>query len=132
LASRQTAELGLTTPEPTPSTIAPAVLNLVFYVWLALIPTIMLHSLIVKRLNGFASCLGMLVSLTVFISAILLPGELALMEFWSKIASLPDPVKILVGLLMPEMSARVSTIASGINFRSNLLDGCQTVSPNAC
>ncbi len=61
----------------------------------------MVYSLIQKRLNGFASCLGLIVSLAAFFGAIVLPGQLALMELWSKLSWIPDPIRIIVGLIVP-------------------------------
>lgn len=67
---------------------------------LALIPAIMLFSLITKRLYGLASCIGMAISLLAFYCAMVIPNQIGLMNWWWSINLIPDPIKILTGFII--------------------------------
>ena len=62
------------------------------------IPAIMLHSLVTKKLVGFAACLGLIAALFLFFGLIILPQRLEIMQTWSSNTFVPDPIKILIGL----------------------------------
>ncbi len=79
------------------------------YVWLQLIPlvifslcvmaflAVMLHSLLVRRLQGFASCLGAALAMTLFALGWYLPIKVHVFEQWMA-APLPFTVKALAGI----------------------------------
>ena len=69
-------------------------------VWMAIIPAIMLHSLITKRLYGFASCIGLCICLAAFYAAFTLPNALGLMRIWDSITLIPGAIKVLGGLAL--------------------------------
>ncbi len=79
------------------------------HVWLMLIPlviffscgmaflAVMLHSLLTRRLQGFASCLGAALAMTLFSLGWYLPIKAHVFEQWMA-APLPGAVKALVGI----------------------------------
>jgi hypothetical protein len=83
------------------TSVAGIVLFSGFFAWMALIPTIMLFSLITRRLNGFASCIGMAVSLLAFYGAMVIPNQIGLMNWWWSITAIPDAIKVLFGFVIP-------------------------------
>jgi len=62
------------------------------------IPAIMLHSLLTKKLVGFAACVGAIAALSLFYGLIVLPPKLGIMQILSSNTFVPDPIKILIGL----------------------------------
>lgn len=67
---------------------------------LALIPGIMVHSLIVKKLNGFASCVGWMLGFGGFLALLSWPNRLRLFELWNAAESLPLLIRGLGGLVI--------------------------------
>lgn len=79
------------------------------YVWLLLVPiliffscwmaflAVMLHSLLTRRLQGFASCLGAALAMTLFGLGWYLPIKAHVFEQWMA-APLPGAVKALAGI----------------------------------
>lgn len=65
------------------------------------LPAIMLHSLITKRLYGFACVIGFVITLTVFYAALVLPRQLGIfnaIEFLASSKSPAQPLGVFLGL----------------------------------
>jgi len=74
------------------------ILFLLMTILLMGIPAIMLHSLLTKKLVGFAACVGAIAALFLFFGLIILPQRLESMQTWRSNTFVPDPIKILIGL----------------------------------
>lgn len=63
------------------------------------IPAVMLYSLFVKRLYGFACGIGMAISLSVFFVALTVPHETDLLRFLTGAEHIPQPFNALLGVI---------------------------------
>ena len=75
-------------------------LVVVFTLAVAAVPTIMLYSLVTKRLYGFAACVWLLVAIVVFYALTTFPSRVGLFEWLSDMSVVPDEIKALLGLAL--------------------------------
>lgn len=68
--------------------------------FLALIPGIMVYSLITKKLHGFASCVGWVLGFGGFLALLSWPHRLHVFEQWHAAESLPLLIRALGGVVI--------------------------------